>query len=181
MERKYVNEEQYQHVIKILKVLRILFLIIGGALLVGGIVLMVLGFNQEATDPVTDSSFGSLFGDTQLKKGEYFNSGMIMGGAFMIGLGFFLSFAGGVVLSLIIHRRAIAGFVVCQSEPIVHEGYHAYKDTIEEVVKDTCEAINSTKNERVEDPDKDHKFCKYCGNVLDNDAVFCEFCGKKLN
>lgn len=72
MERKYVNEEQYQHVIKILKVLRILFLIIGVTLLVGGIVLMVLGFNQEATDPVTDSSFGSLFGDTQLKKGEYF-------------------------------------------------------------------------------------------------------------
>ena len=70
MERKYVNEEQYQHVIKILKVLRILFLIIGGALLVGGIVLMVLGFNQEATDPVTDSGFGSFFGDKKKKKGK---------------------------------------------------------------------------------------------------------------
>ena len=122
MERKYVNEEQYQHVIKVLKVLRILFLVLGVALLVGG-----------------------------------------------------------VGLSMIIHRREITGFMVQQSEPIVREGYQAYKDTIQEAVKDTCEAINSTKGERVEDPDKDHKFCKYCGNVLENDAVFCEFCGKKLN
>ena len=182
MERKYVNEEQYQHVIKVLKVLRILFLVLGVALLVGGIVLMVLGFNQKATDPVIDSGLGMYIGNIEAPKREAgFNSGMIIGGAFMISVGLMLSFVGGVGLSMIIHRREITGFMVQQSEPIVREGYQAYKDTIQEAVKDTCEAINSTKGERVEDPDKDHKFCKYCGNVLENDAVFCEFCGKKLN
>ena len=181
MERKYVNEDEYQHAIQVLKVLRILFLILGVALLIGGIVLMVLGFNQQAKDPVIDSGLGVYFGNTESKRETVFNSGMIVGGAFMISVGLMLSFVGGVGLSIIIHRRAITGFMVQQSEPVVREGYHAYKDTIQEVVKDTCETIKSTKGERVENPDKDHKFCKYCGNVLENDAVFCEFCGKKLN
>jgi len=181
MERKYVNEEKYQHAIQVLKVLRILFLILGVALLIGGIVLMVFGFNQQAKDPVIDSSFSMYFGNTESKRETVFNSGMIIGGAFMISVGLMLCFVGGVGLSMIIHRRAITGFMVQQSEPVVREGYHAYKDTIQEVVKDTCETIKSTKGERVENPDKDHKFCKYCGNVLENDAVFCEFCGKKLN
>ena len=182
MERKYVNEEQYQHVIKVLKVLRILFLVLGVALLVGGIVLMVFGFNQQSSDPVIDSGLGMYFGNTEAPKREAgFNSGMIVGGAFMISVGLMLCFVGGVGLSMIIHRREITGFMVQQSEHVVREGYHAYKDTFQEAVKDTCEAINSTKGESVEDPDKNHKFCKYCGNVLENDAVFCEFCGKKLN
>ena len=97
MERKYVNEEQYQHVIKVLKVLRILFLVLGVDLLVGGIVLMVLGFNQKASDPVIDSGLGMYIGNTEAPKREAgFNSGMIIGGAFMISVGLMLSFVGGV-------------------------------------------------------------------------------------
>ena len=181
MERKYVNEEKYQKAIKILKIVRIILVVLGVSLLAGGIVLMVLGFNQEPKNTQSPDEFMMGMNSNNRTSTPDFNLGMIMGGAFMIGIGMMLTFAGGVALSVIIHRREITGFMVSQSEPIVREGYQAYKETIQEVIHDTAVTINSAKGERVEDPDKDHKFCKYCGNVLENDAVFCEFCGKKLN
>ena len=100
----------------------------------------------------------------------------------MASFGFMLTFAGAVMLSFLIHRRAIMGFVAEQNRPVVEESYQAYKGVIQEAAKDISSAVSEAKvGEKIADLDKDHKFCKYCGNVLDNDAAFCEFCGKKLN
>ena len=59
MERKYVNEEKYQKAIKVLKIVRIILVVLGVSLLAGGIVLMVLGFNQEPKN--TQSPDSSIF------------------------------------------------------------------------------------------------------------------------
>ena len=174
MERKYVDEKQYQNTIHVLKVLRIVLVVIGVLLLIGGIILLVMGFNSNKEPQAGWSG--------PQPSGVDFDSTKIIFGALMASFGFMLTFAGAVMLSFLIHKRAIMGFVAEQNRPVVEESYQAYKGVIQEAAKDISSAVSEAKvGEKIADPDKDHKFCKYCGNVLDNDAAFCEFCGKKLS
>ena len=170
MQRKYIDENKYQNTIHVLKILRIVLIIIGVALIIGGAILFIKGLK--------------VFSNSNSWSGPQPNEGFadnfkIMIGAFIGSLGFMITFVGAVMFSIIIHRRSIMGFVATQNKPIIEEGYQAYKPLIKEAVKDVSESLND--GLKKEDPDKDHKFCKYCGNVLDNDAEFCEYCGKKLN
>ncbi|MBP5444554.1 MAG: hypothetical protein J6Y28_00145 [Acholeplasmatales bacterium] len=38
-----------------------------------------------------------------------------------------------------------------------------------------------TTNESNDEYSNREKFCKYCGNIIDEDSEFCKYCGKKVN
>lgn len=73
---------------------------------------------------------------------------------------------------------------------VVARAQHNIISNNEEILKETAnktaninkEAVKTIAHSIKEGFTEDNStYCKYCGNLIDNDSIYCKNCGKKLN
>ena len=92
--------------------------------------------------------------------------------AFLSFLGVLFFFPGFVLISLGTHR-AMSSFVAQSVGPVAVEATHSYGRAVaREMAGGVSDGLTGENSEM---------YCKYCGNIIDEDSEFCKYCGKKIN
>ena len=89
---------------------------------------------------------------------------------FLSFLGVFFLFPGFIMLSLGT-QRAVSQFVAQSVGPVGVEAAHKYGRPI---AREMASGIQNGLND-----ENSEMYCKYCGNLIDQDSEFCKYCGKK--
>ena len=138
---QYLNEAKYQNTKNKVSNVGKVLLIIGICTIVLGIILIIFRFG--GIGKTVDNSINSI-NTSSTVSGIFGNFGLIVGGGFVIFIGFCLLMAGGITM-LVSHRREITSFTVQGTMPIAKEGINTIAPAVGNIAESISKGIEKGK------------------------------------